>query len=152
MQSETGLEWLDAHCQAMPPVAALRLQPAQLEAGVLHLRAPLDANVNDKGCAFGGSLASLMTLAGWGLVNVRLREAGLAADVFVADSQVRYVKPVFSELQAQARLDAGETWNAFLDRLRTRTRAAIGIMTEVKLPDGGIACSAQSRYVAIAKR
>lgn len=152
MQTNLDLAWLDAHYQAMPPVAALQLQPARLVGDALQLQAPLDANVNDKGCAFGGSLVSVMTLAGWGLVNLRLREAGLDADVFVADSQVRYLKPVFSELQAQATLDEGESWQVFINRLRTRSRAALGIMTAVKLPDGDTACSAQSRYVAIAKR
>ena len=56
------LDALDAHLQAMPPVAALRLRIAGYDGARLRLRAPLDANVNDKGCAFGGSLASLMTL------------------------------------------------------------------------------------------
>ena len=38
----------------------------------LTMAAPLAPNVNDKGCAFGGSLVSLMTLAGWGLVKLAL--------------------------------------------------------------------------------
>lgn len=152
MESDQTLGWLDAHYRAMPPVAALELRPARLHDGMLMLSAPLTRHVNDKGCAFGGSLTSLMTLAGWGLVNVHLRAAGLAAEVYVADSHVRYLKPVYSELRARARLAEGEVWAAFLERLRGRRKAVIAIDGEVALDDGNLACCAQSRYVAVARR
>ena len=57
------LDGLAAHYLAMPPVAAMQPAIAHWQDGHLRLRAPLAANVNDKGCAFGGSLCSLMTLA-----------------------------------------------------------------------------------------
>ena len=60
------LELIARHFAAMPPVAALQLRVDDFDGDTLHLSAPLSAHVNDKGCAFGGSLASLMTLAAWG--------------------------------------------------------------------------------------
>src|SRR5512133_3613969 len=117
-----GLAPLAALYQAMPPVAALQVRVAGFDGATLRLQAPLAANINDKGCAFGGSLVSLMTLAGWGLVWLRLRDAGIAADVFVADSQVRYRAPLFADLAAQARWADPASVDAFLDRLRTRGR------------------------------
>ena len=42
----------------------MQLQIAAYDGDSLSLHAPLAANFNDKGCAFGGSLTSLMTLAG----------------------------------------------------------------------------------------
>ena len=151
MESEAPLQWLDAHYRAMPPVAALQLQPAELVGDALQLRAPLAANVNDKGCAFGGSLVSLMTLAGWGLVTLRLREAGLDADVFVADSQVRYRAPLYADLHASARLADGQDWDGIAERLRQQGRAPAMITMRVRLPGGGDAVRAEARYVAIAR-
>ena len=90
----------------MPPVAAMQVSIAGYDGTRLRLHAPLARNVNDKGCAFGGSLASLMTLASWGLVALRVQAAGLEADVFVADSQVRYLAPLFADLEAEAELAA----------------------------------------------
>jgi thioesterase domain-containing protein len=145
------LDWLDAHYMAMPPVAALQLRPARLEGEVLHLSAPLDANVNDKACAFGGSLVSLMTLAGWGLVTLRMRQAGLPADVFVADTQVRYRAPLYADIDASARLGEGQSWAAAAAELRSQGRVSVHLRTSVTLPNGGDAVRAQSRYVAIAK-
>jgi thioesterase domain-containing protein len=145
------LAWLDAHYRAMPPVAALQPGPARLEGEALRLSAPLAANVNDKGCAFGGSLVSLMTLAGWGLVTLQLRRAGLEADVFVADTEVRYRAPLYADLDARAWLDDGQDWGAAIDGLRTGGRASVHLAARVALPDGGDAVRARARYVAIAK-
>ena len=145
------LDWLDAHYRAMPPVAALALAPAAFDGTELVLRAPLAANVNDKGCAFGGSLVSLMTLAGWGLVSARLRAAGAEADVFVADSQVRYRAPLYADLEARARIEGDVSTEAMAAQLHRDGRVAVQVAARVCLPEGGDAVRMQARYVAIAK-
>src|SRR3546814_17074004 len=63
--------WLQARLDVMPPVRAMAVQVVSVTPDRVCLRAPLAANVNDKGCAFGGSIAGLMTLAGWGLLVTR---------------------------------------------------------------------------------
>jgi thioesterase domain-containing protein len=145
------LQHLDAHYQAMPPVAAMRLAIAGYDGARLRLQAPLAVHVNDKGCAFGGSLVSLMTLAGWGLASAKLHEAGLAADVFVADSQVRYLAPLFADLEAEAMVAADADPAGFVAALRQRGRGRIAIDARVPLPGGGDATVMQARYVAIAR-
>jgi thioesterase domain-containing protein len=148
---DRALHHLDAHYQAMPPVAALQLRIAGFDGTRLRLRAPLAAHVNDKGCAFGGSLGSLMTLAGWGLVTLRLQEAGLVAEVFVAESQVRYRAPLFADLEAEAELDAGVDWAALVARLHERGRFSVQVEARVRLPGGDVAAESTARFVAIAK-
>ena len=144
------LALISRHFAAMPPVAALQLRVDGFDGDTLRLHAPLSAHVNDKGCAFGGSLASLMTLAAWGVLTLRLQAVGIRADVFVADSQLEYRAPLFADLQAQARLAADADWDRFLARLRERGRAGIALEASVLLPDGGIAAACRARYVAIA--
>lgn len=145
------LEGLAAHYLAMPPVAALQPAIDHWQDGQLRLRAPLDANVNDKGCAFGGSLASLMTLASWGLVNLELAQHGIDADIFVADSRVRYLKPVFEDLRVEARFDDDGERVALLDGLRRQGRASIRLQARTLLADGGVAATFVGRYVAIVR-
>ena len=89
MSLEEALQELREYCRGMPPVAAMQVEVEGMRGDALRLTAPLSANVNDKGNAFGGSLTSLMTVAGWGLVTLKLRMAGLEAEVYVADSQIR---------------------------------------------------------------
>lgn len=149
MTTEEALRALDAHYQAMPPVAAMQLRIADYDGERLRLHAPLALHVNDKGCAFGGSLVSLMTLASWGLVTLRVQQAGLDADVFVADSEVRYLAPLYADLEAESTLADDASWDDFLATLRERGRARTTLVSRVPLPDGRDATVARARYVAI---
>lgn len=136
----------------IPLARAMGLRVADFDGGRLALAAPLAPNVNDKGCAFGGSIAGLLTLAQWGLVNLKLGEAGLDAEVFVADTTLRFLAPVWGELHAEAYVD-GDPWPDFLDSLATIGKARIEVHGEIVGEDGGAPAARQSaRFVAIARR
>jgi len=146
------MDALVAHYAAMPPVAALQPRVMAWHAGRLRLAAPLAANVNDKGCAFGGSLGSLMTLAAWGLVFLELSSQDIEADIFVADSRVRYLKPVFEDLVVDAAFDDAGEHAALADTLRRQGRASIRLRASTVLEEGGVAATFMGRYVAIRKQ
>jgi len=151
MTTPSSLDALAAHFTGMPPVAAMQPAIEARDAGTLRLRAPLAANINDKGCAFGGSLTSLMTIAGWGIVSLTLAEAGLDADIYVADSRVRYLKPVFEDLVVDAGFDDPVEAAGLAEVLRQQGRASVRIQARTQLADGGVAATLVARYVAIAK-
>ena len=152
MSLEEALQELREYCRGMPPVAAMQVEVEGMRGDALRLTAPLSANVNGKGNAFGGSLTSLMTVAGWGLVTLKLRLAGLKAEVYVADSQIRYLAPLYGDLVAEAVFAEGQAWDLFVDTLVQRGRARIQVDARVLLPEGGLATTLSGRYVAIAKR
>jgi thioesterase domain-containing protein len=149
--SDQLLEHLDAHYRGMPPVAAMQVSIAGYDGEHLRLRAPLTHNVNDKGCAFGGSLSSLMTLAAWGLVTLHVQAAGMEADVYVADSQVRYLAPLFDDLEAEAHASPESDWHDFLATLSQKGRARTELVARVTLPDGRDAATFRARFVAFRK-
>ena len=146
-----ALDALAAHFASMPPVAALQPRISGWDDGRLQLAAPLHANINDKGCAFGGSLVSLMTIAAWGLVFLELEQAGIDADIFVADSRVRYLKPVFEDLAIEAHFDDAGERATLAAALRRQGRAGIRLKSDSLLSGGGVAASFVGRYVAIRK-
>ncbi|MEJ1097779.1 MULTISPECIES: YiiD C-terminal domain-containing protein [unclassified Pseudoxanthomonas] len=152
MSVDAALQTLRDYCHGMPPVAAMQVDVAGYDGERLRLTAPLSANVNDKGNAFGGSLTSLMTVTGWGLVTLRLQLAGLKAEVYVADSTVRYLAPLYADLEAEAGFAPGESWETFLETLKQRGRARIQVEAQVPLPEGGVATTLTGRFVAIVKR
>ena len=149
-----ALAALAAHFAGMPPVAAMQPRILGWQGDALVLGAPLAANINDKGCAFGGSLSSLMTIAGWGVASVLLAEAGVDADIYVADSRVRYLKPVYEDLVVEARLEtAGAEGAQAIDlpaTVRAQGRASFRINARTLLADGASAAVLAGRYVAIA--
>jgi thioesterase domain-containing protein len=118
----------------------------------LTLAAALAPNVNDKGCAFGGSLVSVMTLAGWGLVKLALDRHGRDCDIYVQDSDVRYLAPVWNDFEAVARLVGGESFGDMVEALTARGRARTRVRCVVPLPDGSAAATLEARFVAIERR
>ncbi|PXV59172.1 thioesterase domain-containing protein, putative [Dyella jiangningensis] len=114
----------------------------------LTLAAPLGPNVNDKGCAFGGSLVSVMTLNGWSLVELELRMRGLECDVFVGESTVRYLEPVWDNFLSEARLAEGADWDTFFSTLAARGRARIDVSCRVPGTGEKPAATLEGRFVA----
>lgn len=138
----------------MPPVRAMQVEIARYEPGLgLSLSAPLSANVNDKGCAFGGSLNGLLTLACWGSATLALDLAGFSeAEVYVQDSTTRYLAPLYGDLLATARLEEGGDWEGFLRSFAERGRARARVLAEVRCADGQLAASLSGRFVALRPR
>jgi thioesterase domain-containing protein len=156
MPYSDALQRLEHHFQSMPPVVAMEPQIRGYDGQRLQLSAPLARNVNDKGSAFGGSLASLMTLASWGLVSLKVEAAGVDAEIYVADSRIRYLLPVFDDLHVTAELDSPDAapeavWDGFIATLRQRGRARTTLVARVPLADGRIATDFTARYVAIVR-
>jgi thioesterase domain-containing protein len=141
---------LERHIRASIPLArAMEVRVAEYDGNRLALAAPLAPNVNDKGCAFGGSLASLATLAGWGLICLKLGEAGIDADVYVQDSTIVYLAPVWDEIVAEAAAGPDESWERFVEAMRERGRARISVDAELAAAEGGsVPARASARFVA----
>ena len=142
---------LESHLDTIPMVRAMQVAVGDIAPAHLQLTAPLSVNLNDKGCAFGGSMTSLMTFAGWGLVNLQLQLAGVRADVFVADSTVRYLKPLYADLRAEAMLAPEQSWELFLATLAQRGRARVHLQARMIGAEGEVMADLAGRYVAIAK-
>jgi thioesterase domain-containing protein len=147
--ADAALASLDMRFATMPPAAAMRIRATRLDATGLRLHAPLAANVNDKGNAFGGSLASVLTLAAWGLVDANLRASGRVADVYVADSHLRYLLPLYDDLQAHAWIAPGEDWPAFVRCLDERGKARLALEADVRDAAGRPVATLAARFAAL---
>jgi thioesterase domain-containing protein len=119
----------------IPLARAMDVRIASYDGVRVVLTAPLGPNINDKGCAFGGSLASVMTLACWTLVELALRERGYDCDVFVGESTVRYLAPIWDDLRAEATLSPTSSWRTFFATLKARGKARAEI--ECVMPGEG---------------
>jgi thioesterase domain-containing protein len=95
------------------------------------LRAPLAANANFKGTAFGGSLYSVAVLAGWAWVTRYLAARGLAADAVIQESSVRFLTPVRGELRASAAAPADAQIAKFRKMLERAGRGRISLRVEI---------------------
>lgn len=135
----------------IPMARMMDLRITAWDGQTLDMSAPLAPNINDKGCAFGGSLASVLTLAGWSLVHLATDEAGIDCDIYVQDSSIRYLLPIWGDFSARARLAEGESFADFVDALRVRGKARLAVTAAIVDGEGNPACTFSSRFVALAK-
>ena len=98
----------------------------------LQLKAPLAANVNDKGTSFGGSQVALATLAAWGLVWLVARQQGWNVDIVVARSEQHYRQPIQSDMLATCQMPNANAWQSLHTGLRQRGRGKIAIAVDVQ--------------------
>lgn len=151
MDQSSPVQQIEQRLSAIPQARAMALQLAGYDGESLTIAAPLAPNVNDKGNAFGGSLASAATLAAWGLVSIKLIEAGFDAEVYVQDSTIRYLAPLYDDLHAEARLVPGQDWKVFLAAFSQKGKARATLIAQLPGNDGSIACTLEGRFVAKAK-
>jgi thioesterase domain-containing protein len=123
---------LEAEILARIPLAdAMDLRVPRYSGDEIEMTAPLAPNVNDKGCAFGGSMASLLTLAGWGLVELGLRARDLECDIYVGDSHLRYHEPVWGEIRGIARFVEPDALTRLANALRERGKGHVEVVCEI---------------------
>lgn len=109
------------------------------------VRAPLAPNHNHLGTAFGGSLAALALLAGYGLLWLEL--ADRQAHLVVRESRMQFRRPVRGELRAICRAPSAESLGRFKEDFAAHGKARIEL--EVFIEEGGeIAVRCQGSYVA----
>ena len=131
----------------IPLTRAMGVTVAQFDATGLTLRAPLEPNINHKSTAFGGSLAILATLAGWGLLQLLLREHPPVA-VVIQESSVQHLRPVAEDMQAICSMPQTGELEKFLRMLTRKGMARIEL--EVLIPAGGeTAVRFRGRFVAL---
>ena len=114
----------------------------------IRLSAPLAPNTNDKATAFGGSLAAMLTVAGWGLLHMNLRELEMDVDIVIHKSEFIYNQPVVGDFAAQCDLPAVDDWKRFLTGLQRRGRSRV-ILTSWIAAENHAAVTMEGRYAAI---
>jgi thioesterase domain-containing protein len=111
----------------------------------LRLSAPLAPNTNHKCTAFGGSLYSLAVLCGWGMLHLKLAEAGLHKHIVIQEAGIRYLLPVDQDMQAECTLE-GTAYQRFLRTLDKHGRARLSLDVVIT-HDGQPAVEFSGRYV-----
>ena len=93
-----------------------------------HLKANLAANLNVHDTMFAGSIYSQCVLAGWGLIWLQLKEAGLGGDTVLAEGNIKYYRPVSEEPEARV---AREGMPAVLEPLRGGESAKFSLRVQL---------------------
>lgn len=130
----------------IPATRRLKIEPARCDDDGVVLKAPLAANRNDKGTAFAGSLCALATLAGWSVIWLALRDAGLQGIIVIQDSTIRYLRPVTRNFEARCPMPTPAQLARLLTVLRKGGKARLTLPTAIR-EGGADAVTFTGRYV-----
>ncbi len=139
------VEYLTNH---IPLTRHIQIEAGELTSAWLELKAPLEPNWNDKNTGFGGTLATLCTLAGWCVVSKLCQEQALDIDISVTESQIQYHSPVTSDpIAARASFPEEAERALFIETLKAEGKSAISISVAIWV-EGREAVTFNSRYHA----
>jgi thioesterase domain-containing protein len=130
----------------IPITGAIGLTVAGFDAGALTLTAPLAPNINHKDTAFAGSLNAVLTLAGWSMLWLIARGAGVPAKVVIQDSTIRYLRPVAHDFTAACMLPEQPEIERCLLMLRKKGKARMELGAAIR-EGGELAVAFSGRYV-----
>ena len=109
--------------------------------------APLNININDKGTAFGGSLATMTIISAWSLCWMITEELGLQSNnIVVIKNEHSYKKPVTKDLICVTTKPSVEEIEILKNKLLTKKSASIKIKSQI-IEDGEICVDFIGYYV-----
>lgn len=132
----------------IPLAQAMAVEVRAASPAAIELIAPLAPNVNHRGTAFGGSIVTLATLAGWSLLRVRLDSATPLPHLVIQRSRMDYLRPIDGAFCARVAYPLEADWPTFLARLAERGRARLTLEVEVWCGDT-LAARMEGVFVAL---
>lgn len=130
----------------MPITRALGVVVESYDGTRLVLTAPLEANVNHLGTAFGGSLNTLAVLSGYGLLWIELQNT--ECHLVIRESTISYERPVRSELRAICVRPEADALAAFKKRFHQKGKARIALDATIE-DEGAVAARFRGTFVAL---
>lgn len=132
----------------IPLTQAMQVSVLSIEPQQLVLAAPLQPNINPHHTVFGGSVATMTTLAAWCLLHTRLADEGVVNSLVVRHSSLDYDKPTAGDFKAMASLAEPEHWDMAMEMLKQRGKAKIAVLAVLDY-DGQITARFRGEFVAL---
>jgi thioesterase domain-containing protein len=132
--------------RVMPIARAMGVAVESYDGTRLILTAPLEANVNHLGTAFGGSLNTLAVLSGYGLLWIELQDT--ECHLVIRESAISYERPVRGELRALCARPEAEELAAFRERFQEKGKARIALDATIEW-EGAVAARFRGTFVAL---
>jgi thioesterase domain-containing protein len=128
------LKTFEAECRAdIPLLTAMQLSFISYDKLTLTMEAPLAPNINNKGTAFGGSIASICLFGGWAVATLAFIDNDIHnTEIVVYKNEMRFERPARGHLTVKARIESEEL-QPCLARLLANDRKRIRLNIHVDL-------------------
>ena len=133
---------------AIPLTQAMGIIVERYTRRELTIIAPLANNFNHLGTAFGGSLYIACVLSAWGLLYLRLREAGVEGNIVIRKGEVEYLRPVTGDITATGVLPPEEEVAAFIESFKSTGKAKMTISAVIEV-EGKVAVKFEGKFAVV---
>ena len=131
----------------IPLTKLMNLKVENYDNEKLITTAPLDININDKGTAFGGSLATMTIISAWSICWLITKELGFDSNnIVVIKNEHSYKKPVTKDIVCHTLKPSFEELNTLKEKLILKKSASIKIKSMI-IEDGDICVDFDGYYV-----
>ena len=125
----------------IPLLTAMQLELVDYRDLSLTLQAPLAPNINNKGTAFGGSIASICLFGGWSVSTLAFMEQDiLNTEIVVHRNSMKFVRPARGLLDVRAFI-APDEFATCLSRLRQGRHSKLPLNVLVEVDSDGRCCA-----------
>jgi thioesterase domain-containing protein len=131
--------------EQIPITRAMGLRVVTNDESGFTVEAPVALNSNHLRTAFGGSINAVATLAAYGFLWMELNDA--AAHVVVAESSIRFLRPVRETIRATCLRPDAKELAAFRNHFAEKRKARITLRVNVN-ETGETAAEFEGRFVA----
>jgi thioesterase domain-containing protein len=131
--------------QQIPITRAMGLRVLVSDEDGFAVEAPVALNSNHLRTAFGGSINAIATLAAYAFLWIQLHDR--AVHVVVAESSIRFLRPVREMIHAVCRRPEPEEWNAFETKFKSAGKAGLKLRVKV-IEAGQTAAEFEGTFVA----
>lgn len=118
-----------------PLAAFMGVEPRRWDGDGLELWVPAGPSANVHGTMFGGGIAALGILAGWGWLRLELESRHRSVPVVVQDARTTFVRPIQGPCVAWCPPPPKEQLDRFLRALDRRGRGRLGLRVAIR-PEG----------------
>lgn len=114
--------------ETIPISEQMGIQLYQFSGKTLETRASLNKNINLHGTMFAGSIFSLATLTGWGMIYLKLKEKSLSGEIVLGDGDIHYHKPITMQPRALCNI---ESVDGKFELLTRKKKTAIKLQVDI---------------------
>src|SRR5688572_18173585 len=115
--------------EQIPLTRAMGIRVVAYDEGGFVIEAPVALNSNHLRTAFGGSINAVATLAAYGLLWLELDDP--AIHVVVAESSIRFLRPVRETIRAICQQPGPDEWTAFRKEFANAGKARLKLRVKV---------------------
>ena len=122
--------------ETIPISEQMGIKLHQYTGKTLESRASLNKNINLHGSMFAGSIFSLATLTGWGMIFLQLKEKQVEGEIVLGDGNIHYHKPITIQPRALCHI---ESLSGKYDLLKKNKKCCIKLQVSILDGDNAVA-------------